>query len=194
MNLKKGRYSPKKKILSVTCDNASNNDTMINHLAEMLKEFPGEANRTRCFTHILNLVARCIMRQFDDPKKSKRDAQDGDNVDDLADALAELDDELENDEGRADEAEGEETAEWIPDGREDMTEAEIRELEESVKPVRRVLTKVGHSHILVTLCSFIFFQLPPFIALPPFPPFLPRRGERLCSPLRSFCLLPVLLG
>ncbi|KAF8964442.1 hypothetical protein BDZ97DRAFT_1624243, partial [Flammula alnicola] len=52
-------------ILSVTCDNASANNAMIDHLATLLAEFPGSANQTRCFTHILNLVAKCIMRQFD---------------------------------------------------------------------------------------------------------------------------------
>lgn len=130
---------------------------MINHLADLLEAFPGEANRTRCFTHILNLVARCIMRQFDDPKKSKKggSAGEGENVDDLVDALADLGDDLEDNEGMDNEAEEEDTAGWIPDGREDMTEAEVQELEESVKPVRRVLTKVCHCHI----CHQSSFQL-----------------------------------
>ena len=55
-------------ILSVTCDNASLNDTMIDTLAEELPTFPGGANRTRCFTHILNLVVKVILRQFDGVK------------------------------------------------------------------------------------------------------------------------------
>ena len=52
-------------VLSVTCDNVAPNDTMIDKLAKLLEEFPGAANRTRCFTHILNLVAKSIMKQFD---------------------------------------------------------------------------------------------------------------------------------
>ncbi|TDL16424.1 hypothetical protein BD410DRAFT_702142, partial [Rickenella mellea] len=55
-------------ILSITCDNASPNDTMTSKLAEILDTFPGAANRTRCFAHILNLVAKSIIRQFDLPK------------------------------------------------------------------------------------------------------------------------------
>jgi hypothetical protein len=48
-------------ILSITCDNASNNDTMIEHLSTLVENFPGAANQTRCFTHILNLVAKSIL-------------------------------------------------------------------------------------------------------------------------------------
>jgi hypothetical protein len=55
-------------VLSITCDNASPNDTMIDKLSSMLEDFPGAANWTRCFSHILNLVAKCVMKQFDLPK------------------------------------------------------------------------------------------------------------------------------
>ena len=41
---------------------------MIDKLSKLLKEFPGSANHTRCFNHILNLIAKSIMRQFDLPK------------------------------------------------------------------------------------------------------------------------------
>src|SRR6266704_2801169 len=63
-------------ILSVTCDNASPNDTMIDALAEIVVAFPGAANRTRCFTHILNLVVKVILRQFDVPKANADEALD----------------------------------------------------------------------------------------------------------------------
>ena len=56
----------------VICDNASANNVMIDHLAILLEAFPGLANHTRCFTHILNLVAKCIMKQFDAPKKKEK--------------------------------------------------------------------------------------------------------------------------
>jgi len=52
---------PCSQILSVTLDNASNNDTMIAELENLLDEFPGAANQTRCFTHILNLVVKSIL-------------------------------------------------------------------------------------------------------------------------------------
>ncbi|KAI0037894.1 hypothetical protein FA95DRAFT_1475131, partial [Auriscalpium vulgare] len=52
-------------ILSITCDNASNNDTLIAELAVILESFPGDANRTRCFLHVVNLVAKQLLRQFE---------------------------------------------------------------------------------------------------------------------------------
>jgi hypothetical protein len=112
---------------------------MIDHLATLLENYPGRANRTRCFTHILNLVAKCIMKQFDEPKKKNvgemEDPELGE-VDDLAAALDDLEEELE-DEGV------ELEMDWENDMRADMTTEEVRELEESVKPVRRVLGKVS---------------------------------------------------
>lgn len=109
---------------------------MIDHLGVLLENYPGPANRTRCFTHILNLVAKCIMKQFDTPKKNKGgegggDAEDED-ADDLAAALDELEDEIENDGG-----------DWEYDMRADMTNEDVEKLEENVKPVRGVLSKVS---------------------------------------------------
>src|SRR5208282_5497461 len=52
----------------MTCDNASNNDTMISELAYILDDFPGASNQTRCFAHILNLVLKSILQQFDVPR------------------------------------------------------------------------------------------------------------------------------
>ncbi len=53
------------KVLSITCDNASNNDTMVAHMAHLLPSFASEMSRTRCFLHIVNLVAKTLMHQFD---------------------------------------------------------------------------------------------------------------------------------
>ena len=60
-------------VLGITCDNASCNDTMIEELIDQIGEFPGEANRTRCFNHIVALVAVRVVRQFDVPKKHNMD-------------------------------------------------------------------------------------------------------------------------
>ena len=60
-------------VLGITCDNASCNDTMIEELIDQIGEFPGEANRTRCFNHIVALVAVRVVRQFDVPKKDNMD-------------------------------------------------------------------------------------------------------------------------
>jgi hypothetical protein len=157
-------------ILSVTCDNASNNDTMIEHLATLVDSFPGASNQTRCFTHILNLVAKSVLRQFDMPKKKKGDDSDSE-LDDASRVLAALAEELElapeggNDDidkggddlgdegplagGDNDEEGGNDEIGDDQDGgvnghneRDDMSEDEVAELENDVAPVRLMLTKV----------------------------------------------------
>ena len=52
------------KILLVTCDNASNNDRMVIEMSKRLIKF-SEVNCTQCFTHIFNLVAKSLLKQFD---------------------------------------------------------------------------------------------------------------------------------
>ncbi len=47
---------------------------MIDILAEDLPAFPGEQHRTRCFAHVINLVAKSLLNQFEPPKKKKEDA------------------------------------------------------------------------------------------------------------------------
>jgi hypothetical protein len=66
------------KILFVTCDNASNNDTMVEELEDRLTKF-STVNGTRCFTHILNLVAKSLLKQFDVKPSKKKDNDLNDN-------------------------------------------------------------------------------------------------------------------
>ena len=119
---------------------------MIAELANLLVDFPGAANQTRCFTHVLNLVVKSVIHQFDLPKSK------GDKIlDEAAKELLSLagNIELEEDElaGR-DGKEGEEPEDdnvegWI-DERLLMTDVELEELDGSVEPVRLLLTKVSY--------------------------------------------------
>ena len=130
---------------------------MIEHLATLVESFPGAANQTRCFTHILNLVAKSILRQFDMAKKT--DASP--DLNDASDALASLALELEledsevppgddvdenNKSDEEDEGEGgngeDDNDEGLRDERDGMSEEDVAELEESIVPVRLMLTKV----------------------------------------------------
>jgi hypothetical protein len=45
---------------------------MVASLAAELDNFPGEANMTRCFLHIVNLIAKTLIRVFDIPGTSKK--------------------------------------------------------------------------------------------------------------------------
>ncbi|SRR5258705_122076 len=141
-------------MLSITCDNASNNDTMVKHLATLVENFPGAANQTRCFTHILNLVAKSILRQFDAAKKAADDSPD---LNDASDALASLaleledpesgslvgDDDQGDDDDEEDIGDDDDDVGGLGDGRDNMSEDEVAELEESLVPVRLMLVKVN---------------------------------------------------
>jgi hypothetical protein len=72
---------------------------MINHLSMLLEDFPGPSNQTRCFLHILNIMAKSIIQQFDVPK-TKNSAV----LDKAAQALANLAEGLETEEEEAYEA------------------------------------------------------------------------------------------
>ena len=125
-------------ILSVTCDNASSNDTMIEALAERLIAFPGPANRTWCFTHILNLVVKVILCQFDGAKGDADESLDGGSwaLVDVARDIEPNEHEDENDDDGDDTGNG-----WV-DPHEGMSQDERNELDMTVQPVRSVLVKV----------------------------------------------------
>jgi hypothetical protein len=115
---------------------------MIEELANLLDDFQGPANQTRCFLHILNLVVKSIIRQFDLAKSKKASGDDDEDDPALDAATAKLlklagDIELEeqitasagDDKAADDDKEG-----WI-DEHEDMTEDELKELAASMQPV-----------------------------------------------------------
>ena len=60
-------------ILSIMTDNASANNVMISKLRKLLSNFPGQVNQTCCFTHIINLVVKSLMKLFEVKKKSQED-------------------------------------------------------------------------------------------------------------------------
>lgn len=127
---------------------------MIKHLSTLVDNFPGAPNQTRCFTHILNLVAKSILRQFDVAKNS---GPVDSELDDATKELVVLARELDlgpNDGGGDDEEEKEdddEEEEGIDsddddDGDDDqhgMSEEELAELQASLEPIRLMLTKVS---------------------------------------------------
>lgn len=139
-------------ILSITCDNASNNDTMINELARLVDDFPGPANQTRCFLHILNLVVKSILQQFDVPTSKKTDGDEENNELESIDAgrkellkLAgdiDIEEEMTAGAGDEDDAIDDDNNEGWVDELEVMTEEELHNLSKSVQPVRLLLTKV----------------------------------------------------
>ena len=116
---------------------------MVAELAELLKTFPGGANRTRCFTHILNLIARSMIRQFDLPKSQADAALDATDQE-LADLAEELNGEEVDDRDLEveDDTEDDDVEGWV-DEYEQMTEEDREDLDESIRPVKLVLAKVS---------------------------------------------------
>jgi hypothetical protein len=128
------------KILSVTCDNASNNDTMIHELDNSLTEF-SSLNRTRCFAHILNLVAKALLKQFDVKTEDKNALTDDER------SLLEMAVDIETEELTTEqEQDGEIGDDDDDDGWVDevaaLTPDERVDLENSIRPVKRTLVKV----------------------------------------------------
>jgi hypothetical protein len=159
--------SPLLKILSVTCDNASCNDVMVEELAKKVPDF-SIVNHTRCFLHIVNLCAKSIIKQFDVPKK-----QEDEHLDDAAKELQDLNmntmdqdlqdlaGDLELEERLATEAMAQQMIDGVaieagkePDDDVDswvdemvaLSPSEWEELEENIQPVKLVLVKVSSSN------------------------------------------------
>ena len=114
---------------------------MIDRLAELVVAFPGAANRMRCFTHILNLVVKVILHQFDVPKSNAHNNAS-------LKALLELAGDIETEEAamdeRADDDDDDEGVdEWVDDPRIGMSQEDEDELDLTVQQVRLVLVKVS---------------------------------------------------
>jgi hypothetical protein len=117
---------------------------MINQLANLLDLFPGPDNQTRCFAHVLNLIAKSIIRQFDIPKTLQDEAID-DRIRELQALAVDIDLEEKTTrhglESRSDEDDEDNIDGWI-DERESMSAEDVEKLDESVQPVRFMLAKV----------------------------------------------------
>jgi hypothetical protein len=129
---------------------------MVDELTNLIEDFPGPANQTRCFLHILNLVVKSIIRQFDIPisKKITDGEEDDESMDEATKEFSKLAVEIDleeeitvsTNEGDAMEDDNEEG--WV-DEHEEMTEEELLELAESVQPVRLLLTKVCYDYLIL---------------------------------------------
>ena len=147
--------NPPTQTLSITGDNATNNDALVAALAELLDSYD-KRNRVRCFLHIVNLVSRSFLSPFDVKKKKRKDGteveeeeEEEDWAPDEAD-LRELARDLELEESEmADEEDGQTLEEDVDveiDAMESMSEDEKAQLRATCRPVKFMLVKV---HILV---------------------------------------------
>ena len=137
------------------CDNMSNNDVLVDDLADKVASFGGDATRVRCFAHVINLVMKSILAQFDVPAKELEGTgaavpeatSAGGNDADAHTWLAQLA------KGLAEEMQGEIEEEapenrqqddndgWIDEQR-GMSGEDLQLLAQDVMPARRMLVKV----------------------------------------------------
>lgn len=119
---------------------------MIDKLEKRLIDFPGASNRARCFTHILNLVVKSILHQFDvssaRPGPSGITDERNEEMMRLAGDIDGEEQELEGEDYEDDLEELDNTDGWV-DEREEMAEEDADDLEDEVQPVRLLLTKVS---------------------------------------------------
>ncbi|KAG8716788.1 hypothetical protein FRC08_008813, partial [Ceratobasidium sp. 394] len=59
-------------ITTICLDNASNNNTLVRHLAPSLPNFLGPESRTNCAAHVVNLIARSFMSPCNRPTSKRR--------------------------------------------------------------------------------------------------------------------------
>ena len=144
------------KIFSVTCKNAPDNDTMLIEAGHLLPMF-FPINRTRCFNHILNLVAKSFLKQFDIHRSDSLREEDDEersllefagNIDEEERTMAQENDEDEDIE-EDDSLEG-----WV-DEVEALPDKKRQKLDESIRPAKRMLVKVRDRY---TNSSFPFLM------------------------------------
>ena len=111
---------------------------MVKTLKDLLEIFPGDSNHTRFFDHIVNLIAKSVIQQFEIPK-----AKGNQSFDDVLRELMVSAEDLDQEEVATREGEywsGEIDSEddkldgWV-DEQEDMSEKEQRELDNNIQPV-----------------------------------------------------------
>ena len=150
---------------------------MVESLATIMSHFSGEANRARCLAHIVNLVAKIILRQFDASKEKKRknspdivndnnneivvdkdkvvveeNVEDSDDDEQMERVMDK--EEKEMDEGGGDDEDDEDGEKLLQDAEilEELMEDDIERVGMKAKPVRQALFKVN-----TTFFSFLFF-------------------------------------
>lgn len=129
-------------MLGITCDNASNNDTMIAALEVEIPSFRGEQSQCRCFAHIINLIVKSILGLFEHQKGGQDRIgvvammDDGDGAEDTGEVT---DEEEYSDGDDRDDMEG-----WHNE-RTGLNLQEQKGLDTSTQPLKSMLDKVRKS-------------------------------------------------
>jgi hypothetical protein len=116
---------------------------MIKELAKALPDWSAD-KRTRCFAHIINLVAKSLLKQFDNPTKESEEYSNDER--DLRELAAGLDEEeqqmLQETDADDDDMQGDDNEIGWVDELVEMNDDDRNKLLKSIRPVSRVLFKV----------------------------------------------------
>jgi hypothetical protein len=136
-------------ILSITADNASSNDTLTTELADLVAHFGGPTSRTRCFLHVINLVAKSLIKQFDLPKDIATDALQSPNSEMARDASSKNEATIaENGDGDPDAEDADNEDGWV-DEINQLTAHERTAFETNIRPIRLMLAKVSWNSYMI---------------------------------------------
>jgi len=126
---------------------------MIVGISNLIKSFPGDANRGWCFNHIIALVGKSAICQFDVLKGQANVAPD-EAERELRDLAEGIDIEEETMQGQwevPDNDDGEKDGDGWVDEVAALSIADHEELEANIRPIRLVLVKVSHLFNLLCL-------------------------------------------
>ena len=132
----------------MTCDNASNNDTMVTKLKEINLDFNGQMARGRCFLHTMNLTAKALMCLFDPRQGGKGTEVEGADIHKLADGLLEEESVTRDTIAGDDDEIQDDNDDRLVDDVSALTEDERKNLLATIKPVKMALMKVDLIYLL----------------------------------------------
>ncbi|GBE82268.1 hypothetical protein SCP_0406520 [Sparassis crispa] len=148
-------YNISIKMLGITVNNATSNNLMINELAELIESFQGQANRACCFDHIVNLMVKTLLCQFDVLKGKAEDA-----LDDAECALIKLAEDLDMGEEDGHEEDAPDNIDRWKDEHLGLTPEEREVLDTSIWPVKLILMKPGVAAKNCKLHCMLLHQAP----------------------------------
>jgi hypothetical protein len=116
---------------------------MIDDLPNRIVTFPGDENRAQCFNHVVALIAKGLIRQFDVPKGKADAALDEAEreLNELAEGIG-IEDEKMRAEWEGNDEDNEDNNGWV-DEVACLLVADREELEANITPMRLVLVKVS---------------------------------------------------
>jgi hypothetical protein len=127
---------------------------MTTELEALVAHFGGESARTCCFLHVVNLIAKSFIKEFDLPEKKANEVLSS-AEEDMRELATDIEWEdrvtiAENGDGDPDANEVDNIEGWM-DETSELTDVERKELQTNIQPIRLLLVKVQSNTYLATI-------------------------------------------